>query len=144
MNLTQVLKDLCDQNQGRLTPALVVDKARSKDSVLHDYFIWDDSVAGEKYRLYQASYLIRKVKVVYSQSENDRYKIRAFSNIVTNSDERVYIKTEQALSVPNYREQLLEQCRRDSEAFITKYQGLVEVSEIINAMKKWQQVKVSR
>lgn len=47
----------------RLTPETVVEAARDPRSPLHDRFQWDDSVAGEAYRLQQARALIKQVRV---------------------------------------------------------------------------------
>lgn len=49
---------------GQLTPALVVDAARDPKSVLHSLFEWDNTVAGERYREYQARTLISKVHYI--------------------------------------------------------------------------------
>lgn len=46
-----------------LTPETVVDAARDPSSTLHDQFQWDDSIAGEAYRLQQARALIKRVRV---------------------------------------------------------------------------------
>lgn len=48
---------------GTLTPEEVVRLARSPDSVLHDAFEWDDSVAAHKYRLDQARDLISSFEI---------------------------------------------------------------------------------
>lgn len=39
------------ENDGRLTPAEVLEEARNPESPLHDQFTWDDTEAAEKYRL---------------------------------------------------------------------------------------------
>lgn len=52
------------EENGRLTPQLVVDEARSDDAPLHPAFEWRDDVAAECYRNVQASSLIKTVKVV--------------------------------------------------------------------------------
>lgn len=48
---------------GTLTPEVVVDAAKDPDSILHEYFEWDNKVAGAAYRIEQARALIRRVKV---------------------------------------------------------------------------------
>ena len=47
----------------RLIPEDVVEAARDERHVLHGYFEWDDTVAGNLYRIEQARTLIREVKV---------------------------------------------------------------------------------
>ena len=49
---------------GKLKPEDVVANAKSEQSPIHHAFEWDDSEAGEKYRVFQARNLIRAVRVV--------------------------------------------------------------------------------
>ena len=51
------------EQNGALTPEAVILSAMSEKSPLHDYFIWDDSLAAKKYRIEQARGLIRSVKI---------------------------------------------------------------------------------
>lgn len=74
-NLRSQLQTLYNDN-GFLTPPIVVEAARPKDSLLHSRFEWDNRVAGEKYREQQASELIRSVKISYrkgNKTEDIRY-----------------------------------------------------------------------
>jgi len=58
----QALREL-EEKHGRLVKEDVVEAAKNKKHVLHDYFEWDDTVAGHLYRLEQAAQLIREVKI---------------------------------------------------------------------------------
>lgn len=58
------------ERDGRLTAAGVLDSARDSASPLHRCFEWDDSVAGERYRLDQARRLIRSVRVEITVEES--------------------------------------------------------------------------
>lgn len=51
------------ENNGKITPFLVVESARDPESPIHDYFDWDDASAAEKYRIEQARGLIRQCRV---------------------------------------------------------------------------------
>ena len=42
--------------KNNLTAREIVEEARKKNSPLHDFFEWDDSIAAEKYRLAQARF----------------------------------------------------------------------------------------
>lgn len=57
------LEKISGLNGGRLTPDAVLKDAQSFKSPLHDQFEWDDSKAGQQWRLQQARELIRSVKV---------------------------------------------------------------------------------
>lgn len=76
---------------GMLTPALVLSEATNPDHPLHGRFTWVDSEAAEKWRLHQASALIRSVKVVIERpTDREPIAVRAFvseSEIGRGSDE---------------------------------------------------------
>jgi len=46
-----------------LTPSLVLEAASNPNSILHEFFEWDDEKAGHAHRLQQARNLITSVKV---------------------------------------------------------------------------------
>lgn len=135
------IRDLAKKH-GSITAEIVLKDAQKKSSPLHSHFDWDDTAAARKYRLIQAGELIRKIKVEYSVSENRTVRIRAFHNV---SDEDAgeestgkgyFVTLDTALSVTSYRDQLLENCKRDMNAFRSKYAALNEVSEVLDAMAK--------
>ena len=51
------------QENNGITPSLLVEKAKSPDSILHHLFEWDDQKAGHAYRLDQARQIITSVKI---------------------------------------------------------------------------------
>lgn len=61
--VAEVLRAIADRNGGRLTPELVVEAAKSKDSPLHTHFTWDVKKAAHERWIDQARTLIRSVKV---------------------------------------------------------------------------------
>lgn len=67
MTQLEALKAIAARDGGLLRPKAVIDAARPLESPLHGAFEWDDSVAGEKYRIYQAQQLIRSFKVVHEK-----------------------------------------------------------------------------
>jgi hypothetical protein len=61
------------KERGGLNPRTVVDAATPENSPLHNYFTWDNEVAGEKCRLQEARQLIATVKVQYEEHEEVRF-----------------------------------------------------------------------
>jgi hypothetical protein len=57
------------QVDGALTPSRVLESAQPDDAPLHNAFEWDDTTAGNEYRLIQARQLIRAVVVVVESDE---------------------------------------------------------------------------
>ena len=125
---------------GHVTPQLVVDAAKPKDSPLHNNFEWNNTKAAAEFRLIQAAHLIRKIKVTIEASEDHKVSVRQFVNVAPINDDEptsgLYVTVQDAMEVTSYREQLLNQCRRDIVAFKTKYAALTEAASIIKAMDK--------
>jgi hypothetical protein len=59
----QELNKIADQ--GELTPKAVVDSSRPSTAPLHPVFEWNDHVAAEKHREWQARFLIKSVQIQY-------------------------------------------------------------------------------
>ena len=78
MSVRDQLQAIYDEHK-RLTPSIVVTVAADPTHPLHERFVWDDSEAARRYRLVQASGLIRSVSVVVEREE-DRppVRVRAF------------------------------------------------------------------
>ena len=78
MSIQTELQAIYDEH-GALTPALVVAQAEREDHPLHHRFTWDDSLAARRWRLFQASKLIRSVEVVIEASDTSGpIRVRAF------------------------------------------------------------------
>ena len=58
------IQNLYDRNNGGITAMMVLTAATNKRSALHPKFEWDDSKAGNEYRLEQARRLIRTVRII--------------------------------------------------------------------------------
>lgn len=105
----KVGKELRDIEKGEaLTNKSVLDYARkNKDSELNKCFEWDDKIAGEKYRLVQASTIMCSISIVSeeTQIETTRFllnvksekdgvrQFKSISKILENDSEYEQIKT---------------------------------------------------
>lgn len=74
--VVQELK-VIEEIHGEITPNLLLESAKNKKSVLHDYFDWDNDAAANKWRLRQASKLLGNIEVRVIQ-DNEPKIIRAF------------------------------------------------------------------
>ena len=78
MSTQEALQSLYDEH-GTLTPSLVVAAAVNPSHELHPRFVWDDSEAAKRYRLVQASGLIRSVHIRIDRGEDSEpVRVRAF------------------------------------------------------------------
>ena len=121
MSLREQLQDIYDQH-GHLTPALVVDEARSKTHPLHDRFEWDNKTAGEAWRRQQAHELIRSVRVTYRDAtETDPASdVRAW-HAVRSEDGHVYEPAEKVAEDPLIAAMVLRDMERQWKELHRRY-----------------------
>jgi hypothetical protein len=127
-----------------LTPEAVVNAARKKSSPLHTYITWDDSEAAAQYRLVQAAWLIRtvKVKVITPAGETTRAFVRVVVQDAAEDDEGEptqsgqYVPIQVALDTPDYREQMLADAKSELAAFRRKYAVLNELAGVLGEISK--------
>lgn len=121
--------------RGVLTPAIVVEEAADPQHPLHHRFEWDDTEAAIKWRLSQASSLLR---VKYKRDiGNERADLRAFW--VTHGDggaKSTYEPTEEVAQDPLQAELMLRQFRRDWQTFKRRYRHMhAFVVEIVEDLR---------
>ena len=133
MNLREELDRIRSQH-GRLTPAVVVDEARSPDHPLHSRFEWDDAVAGEKYRLVQAQQLIRTVKVTMPATvDRGPVSLRAYYSVPSELGGNEYLPGEEVAADPIISALVLRNMRREFEQLQTQYGHLSEFLDMLSA-----------
>lgn len=102
------LEQISSKNKGKITPALVVNDAKSITSPFHNHFEWDDRKASEQYRLQQARDLVNHILEV-AVVEGVQMKVRSFFNVRNGKGRTVYVTLKTAVTNKNYRLQLLNQ-----------------------------------
>jgi hypothetical protein len=114
---------------GDVRPHYVVDAARDNPShPAYSYFVWDDAVAGERYRIDQARALIRAVRVIDVDDE-DR-SLRAYMSVHDRGGTS-YRTLAQVLSSKSMRERLMEQAERDLQAWMRRYRELKDIVDLV-------------
>lgn len=132
------LERLRTQRNGRLTPADVLEAAKAKSSPLHKAFEWDDTEAARKFRLEQASYLIRSIEVVVIATKGKAQQpttVRAFVNVRRDQD-RSYTSIGHAMSDKDLREQVVAQAWKELQDWRNRYEKLSEFSKVFGVIDK--------
>lgn len=115
----------------------VVEEARKENSELHKYFCWDNSEAGEKYRLIQAATLIRACVTYLDNGEDEKTPVRAFVSL---RDDRMlsggYRPIVEVLSDVDFKSKLLQDAMFELHVFEEKYQRISELKPIFKARKE--------
>lgn len=127
-----------------ITPETVVTHARDKRSPMHEFFEWDDSLAGAKYRLDQARYLIRHIVIteIEEAPKVASKPIRAFVSVqrtLPNGKEKSgYMGVREALSDNDIRAQLLRRALGELKAWQVRYNEMAELAKVFNAIESTQ------
>lgn len=132
MSLRDHLQAIYDQ-RGYITPALVVEAARPKNSPLHAA-VFDKSVkdAAEAYYIERAHELIQSYKVTYRQAGDGDpgLRVRKWHAIPT-EDGHVYKSAEDIAEDPVATAVLLQAMEREWKALQARYGRFVEFLEMI-------------
>ena len=117
---------------GQLSPAQVVDAARSEGSPLHPAFEWDNTVAAARHREDQARHLIGALVVVVTPAGEPR-EMRAFVS-VTQNHVTGYTALQTAMSDRKLRQQVVERALRELAQWRERYEGYVELAAVHDAI----------
>ena len=116
------------KNRGRVTPEMVVEEAKLKSSVFHNYFEWNNTEAAEQYRLQQARSLINHIVEVVV-IEGKQSKQRSFFSINNGGGNKAYVTIRTAVTKSNYRIQLLNQ-------LISTMENVTELMKMFRSYEK--------
>lgn len=115
------------ERRGGLRAAAVVEESADPSAPLHGCFEWDDAVAAQRHREAQAAAIIRAIVVdIEAPKSSEPVTVRAF----VREDSGYAPLREVCASVDRY-DLMLSQARREMEAFVAKYSGLVELEKIV-------------
>ena len=129
-----------EQNGGVLTPEIVVIKAKGKRHALHKCFNWDDEKAAHEYRVHQARNLINAVEVIYHETphvQSRAYQVVTQAAKGGQSERKIYATTEEALTDPNKRIEVLMRANNEAKAFRRRYHYLSELANVIHAIDEF-------
>jgi len=121
---------------GLLTAEGVLGAAKRKRSPLHDFFEWDDNRAAQRYRLAQASYLLRVVVVVPEDDEERFHPVRAFVTVgqPDEAQPRTFTHVRAAMADDDMRDQVLGRARRELAGWRRRYRQLEEFAAVLEAI----------
>jgi len=127
-DVEKVYGELCEIGD-EFTPQDIVDAARDESKELHKCFTWDNDIAANKYRLWEARRLTSEIVFKREVTENELppAPVRVF-----NKTDHVggYKIPERTFKVQEEYEALLQRALAELRAFKLKYQALTELEDI--------------
>lgn len=142
----ECLEEITENNGGELTPHLVVKEAKDKNSPLHEVFEWDNSIAGERFRVQQARELISCVivEVKFDHTSRDQKAFFSVKNTNENRESsRVYVTLNRVLTEPDLRKNVIADALREVEGWRIRYNQYVELGNIFKVIESTKR-KVSK
>lgn len=121
------------QSKG-LTAESVLEEAKKKNNPLHDLFQWDNTKAGEQWRLQQARVFINEIKIVIDTKE-----YYAFENVNINighdSKSKQYFGRADILKNVDMRQQIITSAYNQLIYWKTKFEQY-QINEFKSVMKE--------
>ena len=133
-----------------LTAENILRKASKKSSSLYEFFDWDNSSAGEKWRLQQARGLINEIKIVVDDKE--LYAFESVNVVISDAEikndknskfgNREYKTIIEIMNNEDYKMQLIHRALAEANYWKEKHLELIELNSIFSSIetekKKWQ------
>ena len=117
---------------GELTADEVLKFARmNPESEVHKCFEWDDTIAGEKYRRYQASQIVSSISVKIKEEPVETQKV--YVSIKTSlDDKRTFKNVKEVMKNDDEYQQLVDRAKKDLEHYREKYETLLNKEDLKN------------
>ena len=133
----QVVGDILTEihtSYGKITPDLIIKEGEDKRSPLHKYFVWDNKVAGNNYRKWQARALIKEIRIV-SYEQHDAQDVRAFVSVTT-QDDKSYQPIVEVLSNEDLRKQIILRAKKSIENWIQELKKFENFAKIVSQLEQ--------
>lgn len=123
---------------GEASAEEIVKAATPAKNPLHGVFEWNDTVAGQEYRLEQARRMVRSIVVVRPDTTSKRPQ-RVWEAVRVNLGKpgrprNTYKTLEDIMRDPNLRAELLGRALRDLIAIRNRYRDLQELAVVMRAI----------
>jgi hypothetical protein len=122
------------EQNGDLNTEAIVEYARNPKTTLNKMFEWDNTIAGEKYRIIQASRIITNIQVDYIGKDEDGdekpKQVRAFVK-TTKKTKESYQNIEAVVSDAGKYAMLLEKAYKELNGTKNRYKELEEIQELL-------------
>jgi len=137
-----IIVEIAENNNYQNVPEKIVEHAETLNSPLHDYFEWDDSIAGYKYRCEQARYLLRAIVTVVESNEK-KEELRAVVHIskkvindesLDNNKNGLYVPITKVFQHEKMYRDLLLAALRQAKSWQKQYEFIKELEPIRTAI----------
>ena len=131
----QVAGEVCEKlsSENMLTAQALVDISEPKEAPLHNAFEWNNKIAGNEWRKYQARNLIHSLEIV----QEEREPTKAYFNL--ERTEAQYTNINVILQNEDSYQKMMENALRELQAFKRKYQKLSELQPLFDVINQLEE-----
>ncbi len=126
-----VYEELAEKSEdGGVTSQALLNASRAKDAPLHNRFDWNNTSAGEKYRLKQAGKLLREMTIMVNEE-----RTREYQNIIIEVDQQKvhkYYHIETIMSSEELKKKVLTQIAKKMREMMETYKQYKEIYKVVN------------
>ncbi len=127
----QEIERIRTDNDGTITPQLVVDAATDQTSPLHTYFTWDADEGAARFRRIEAGRLLKRYTVMVHRQGRPDVQVSVLYNTEENDrGERVYRHIDEIVSDPDIHAALKRRVLAQLQALRKRYSHIQELAEI--------------
>lgn len=137
----EVIKEIIeiDKSVG-LTAENLLNRAKDKKSLLHDFFDWDNSSAAEKWRLHEARHVVNEIKIIVDQKSLYNYENVKVTILSPETgeliQERQYKSHVDIMNSEDFRKQMITTALNHITYWEDKYKHYKELQPIFNSIHK--------
>ena len=128
------IMEICE-DIGSAPKSEILNKARDEDTELHKCFEWDDGIAAEQYRLFQAGHIVRTLVIKQERDPEDeaerKPEIRFFYKAESSEG---YKPTTKIVRDKDSYDATLARAFSELQAFKAKYYMITELESVIAAI----------
>ena len=140
----KIVNSIKKKNGGIFKMDFLVKEAENPSHPLHNYFQWDDSIAGHQYRLIQARNLI--ASIIIDNKGHKKAKVKAFVNVMLDENnnftfnkfepnkESIWVESEKLLEDEKLYQYRLKRALQELTWFQEKYAGINELEPVMIAI----------
>lgn len=135
----EFINDISNKNGYNVTAQELLDASRPEDTPLHNDFEWQDDIAAEEYRKYQARNILHSLTIVVEHKDNENKNgesdVRAFF-VIKENDKQSYKPIQVIMQDNNYEQQLYNSALRELIAVKNKYATIQRLKHIFDEIEK--------
>ena len=121
-----------EEKEGKIDPKRLVELAKDRENIMHEMFLWDDSLAAQKFREHEARKILGNLKVTIIEAKVDQ--VRAFVNIRDNGNS-TYKSMEIVMNTPKDLDYVISQAKRELQSFTKKYAKYKKLKGVVDKIQ---------